>query len=740
MYELIYTSAPRGLRASASGYTVVAQTTDIPAGLVSALEGLSQYRHRSVSANADDGVNPVMCGHYLLTVGYQRYHVLSRIVDSGLDYSGRGNFLAHHLATTDDRLPPGGPGWVLNHTDVFLDRWDKAPETLSPRGHMRAGDSPAKPCRAWKSATGDAGWGGVLAASVDPAHPVIIVFRPDQDVMALISESLALLPPDERWEVSFSSYYLGTPAGVRCQWRCVPSDSPDLSKLLASGSASVIRVDRMAEEAPEGPLVDAARTGNVPPPARKIHPASPPAAPIPVRNEVRAPAPQLARLPDIDDEEEPQTTLPPARPFAPPPSSGFAKLIAGFGIGALLMATILLGIEAISGKGILGLNDNKQQPIAEGVGAEKPVAPPEGITKADLDKAVLDAVARNEKKWDDKEAAATEARGKELAAEKNLTNAANKRADKADDKLKKLQSDYDNYVKAHPAKTEPTPSPSPVAAPESEEDSLMLYKSFLNKSPQPKTTIYNKSFSANSVVSFVEITESNITISEVKKEAVDGKGKATHDVKNGNVLIGRVELTTKGTDQTVEIVPLDANSQESDKLVTPGLQVGLLRVKNDQGTSYQLAYQPFVSTQQLMGKKQDKTKESKGIVWEKENLVVEITKVVRDYKEYLKTGGTLVFRGEATVKIGDSKEFITLTPTTNKPKNEITKLTNEKESISLEILKDGQLIVTTPLGVEKCLLMTAEVVRPVKIKDFKGTWLPVVKIAQMEIKPLGDRK
>lgn len=104
----------------------------------------------------------------------------------------------------------------------------------------------------------------MLAAATDPARPAIVVIEPGQDALALVSEALALLPPDERWSVTFSTYFLGTMAGVRCEWRFVPNDAPDLPKWIAASQAVVIRADRPADEVPDGPLVEAARTGIAP--------------------------------------------------------------------------------------------------------------------------------------------------------------------------------------------------------------------------------------------------------------------------------------------------------------------------------------------------------------------------------------------------------------------------------------------------------------------------------------------
>ena len=56
---------------------------------------------------------------------------------------------------------------------------------------------------------GDAGWAGVLAETfiADPKRLVYLVFQPGMNLLPLFAEAEALLPPEERWEIGFNSYY-----------------------------------------------------------------------------------------------------------------------------------------------------------------------------------------------------------------------------------------------------------------------------------------------------------------------------------------------------------------------------------------------------------------------------------------------------------------------------------------------------------------------------------------------------
>lgn len=137
-HELVYTSAPRAAPGSI-GYCVVAQTDGIPQALVERLEGLSAYRHLRVGADPEANGNPVVHAHAIASAGGRTYHVLSRIADTGLDYSGRNNYLAHHVALTADDLPRGGPATACEAWP-FETAWDGTVGTL-PAGRYphRAG-------------------------------------------------------------------------------------------------------------------------------------------------------------------------------------------------------------------------------------------------------------------------------------------------------------------------------------------------------------------------------------------------------------------------------------------------------------------------------------------------------------------------------------------------------------------------------------------------------------------------
>src|SRR5690606_29192447 len=94
--ELIYTSAPRGLKPGSRGFCTVQSTQGMARKLADQLENLSGYRYVFPPHGPQAALNPVAWSHWKLTVGGRPMHVLSRIADAGLDYTQRTNKFVHH--------------------------------------------------------------------------------------------------------------------------------------------------------------------------------------------------------------------------------------------------------------------------------------------------------------------------------------------------------------------------------------------------------------------------------------------------------------------------------------------------------------------------------------------------------------------------------------------------------------------------------------------------------------------
>jgi hypothetical protein len=118
-------------------------------------------------------------------------------------------------------------------------------------------------CRGWQELTGDAGWGGILADwfEKDPNRQVYVIVEPGMDLIPLIAETIALLPPERRWQVTFSTYFTGLPQGIPCLWRCVMKDSPEATNAGRLRGQQVLNLCEPLGQAPVGNLVEVARSG-----------------------------------------------------------------------------------------------------------------------------------------------------------------------------------------------------------------------------------------------------------------------------------------------------------------------------------------------------------------------------------------------------------------------------------------------------------------------------------------------
>ena len=169
--ELIYTSAPRGLKPGSRGFSTVGGTQGMASNLAERLESLSGYRHVYSPQDPNAHLNPVVFSHLRITVGGRQYHVLSRICAAGVDYSQRSNKLAHHVVLDATGLPPAGPAWLLAPEREFMRlTWHGEPRILTEAVRVPQGDFPAAVCRTWGQVTGDPGWGGWLAETAASAR------------------------------------------------------------------------------------------------------------------------------------------------------------------------------------------------------------------------------------------------------------------------------------------------------------------------------------------------------------------------------------------------------------------------------------------------------------------------------------------------------------------------------------------------------------------------------------------
>ncbi|MDA0282360.1 MAG: hypothetical protein O3B86_03295 [Planctomycetota bacterium] len=289
--EILYTSAPKGLKPGSRGFCTVVSTRGMPQPLADRLESLSGYRHAWPPHDPQSSQNPVNYSHLSIVVGGNRYHILSRVADYGEDYTQRSNKLAHHVALDETELVPCGPAWVLYSPGFCETMWDEQTAIL-PAGRKPPSDMRLEAdYSAWREHAGDAGWAGVLAAAAmdGSKRPVSVIFAPGTPTLDLVEQALNLVPHEKRWDVTFSTYFTRLPAGVDCRWRFILDGTPDANALRSNPHAtSVIDLVNLSGSPPESDAVVAARDNRQP-----VH--KPPA------ESARAPKPALRKAaPDLE--------------------------------------------------------------------------------------------------------------------------------------------------------------------------------------------------------------------------------------------------------------------------------------------------------------------------------------------------------------------------------------------------------------------------------------------------------
>jgi hypothetical protein len=378
-HELYYTSVPNGLQPGDHGFCVVAQTRGLPSDLLAKLKTISEYRELFPPGDPQAAHNPVRHSHLRIKLGSRRYHVLTRACFAGRDYSQRTNKFVHHVVLDAAELTVGGPAWALQQPGFMEGALNGKPHYLE-RGRSLSDDEPtAAPCRAWEMETGDAGWAGVLAAATTPDRPAFLIYNLGQEPLTLIGEALALLPPERRWEVTFSTYFCGLPPDVWCQWRCVIDGTDEARVALGTPGALILKLSTEQGAAPPTDLVQSARTGqrvSVPVPAKAVSVGSGEYSPSPAMSAravgVRSAPPRTrTRTPepiDLADGDWKEPMKPePALEEQPKSRTGASLLwlVAGLFLGTILVAATVLLIELATGHGLLGPSPAEKSALAE---------------------------------------------------------------------------------------------------------------------------------------------------------------------------------------------------------------------------------------------------------------------------------------------------------------------------------------------------------------------------------------
>jgi GTPase-associated protein 1, N-terminal domain type 2 len=278
-WQLIYTSAPRGLLSGQSGFCTVARSSDLREALVQRLEQLSSYHYLRVSEAATAKSNPAISAYRLLDLRGTKYYVLTRIQPCGLDFTARTNHLAHHLIFQADELATlPSPAAILRLWPGWLSSW---------QGESRLLETPAVssfaclskyflPARTWSRLTGDGGRAAGLLEG-DCARGCYIVSPPgsEEQVLEMYCETLQLLNfngqfPLRPWRHTFTSFLQAEDNPIDFHWRACQENTPAYQQAV---SRSLPLMPLRSVRVPANSLVKLAREEPKLPPT-----ATPPAS------------------------------------------------------------------------------------------------------------------------------------------------------------------------------------------------------------------------------------------------------------------------------------------------------------------------------------------------------------------------------------------------------------------------------------------------------------------------------
>jgi hypothetical protein len=281
-WQLIYTSAPRGLLSGQSGFCTVARSADLREALVQRLEQISSYHYLRVAEAATANRNPAISAFRLLDLRGAKYYVLTRIQPCGLDFTARTNHLAHHLVFQPEELAAlPSPAALLRHWPGWLASWQGEPRLLEetdPAG-LAAAAKTFLPAKTWTRLTGDGGRAaGLLESECVGGCYLLCPPGSEEQVLEMFCETLQLLNfngqfPLRPWRHTFTAFLQAEDNPNDFQWRGCQADTPAYKQALTRSAPMIalrsVRVPanslvKLAREAPKPPSVPRATP---PPPA-----------------------------------------------------------------------------------------------------------------------------------------------------------------------------------------------------------------------------------------------------------------------------------------------------------------------------------------------------------------------------------------------------------------------------------------------------------------------------------------
>ena len=221
------------------------------------LEQFSYYDHVSLAGGRE---RPIYACR-VIDIRGTRYHVLSRIQDAGLDFTGRTNFIAHHLVATPEevyQLPT--PAMVFRKWAGWMSTWNGEPKLLNSEdwsGLTVLSDLRSLPAKTWATLTGDAVHAyGLLEAK--PGTCFCSEDATDDTLLTLLAESTELSEVrDSRrdfrvtaWQWTFTTSFQDQDNPTDFRARFVHRDHPAFGRMAGAGCVSLpaVRVPKWTEE------------------------------------------------------------------------------------------------------------------------------------------------------------------------------------------------------------------------------------------------------------------------------------------------------------------------------------------------------------------------------------------------------------------------------------------------------------------------------------------------------------
>jgi hypothetical protein len=383
-WQLIYTSAPRGLHSGQSGFCTVARSADLREALVQRLEQISSYHYLNAAEAALTHRNPTICAFRILDLRGTKYHVLTRIQPCGLDFTSRTNHLAHHLVfQAGDLASLPSPASILRYWDGWLGSWQEEPRLLDGLS-SEAFASAARfclPAQTWLRVTGDAGRAaGLLGDDCIRGCYLVCPTGGATQVLEMFCETLQLLNPNGQyalrpWRHPFTTLLQAEDNPADFQWRACQEGTPGYqqafqrSALLTPLASVPVPGNSLATVAREGlnapALQPAASSSSAPdgwPPEDRRPPAPEPGSkpahpPIPSRR-----SPKRSLILAYATVKQRQTML----------QRWFSNLSVTGRVGMGLFAAVLLGLLAMLHAGC------RRHAMSEGSPAAPVPAPGDG--------------------------------------------------------------------------------------------------------------------------------------------------------------------------------------------------------------------------------------------------------------------------------------------------------------------------------------------------------------------------